>query len=144
MNNIHPAVAANHADVPRSRHSASYTAHTGPPIENGLPTESSQTFPAGGHSHRTSATNPPQRSPTVRYVNLSRWIVLYCILICFVFVRHSTSSNAYPNGGLIRQNADTSSRSATSARSQQPYTLYQTQGSTSGSQQVGSVSIKIK
>lgn len=83
MNNIHPAVAASHGDIPRSsRHSSNsssggYPAHPqgssqhsavgGPSssssiIGNGLPPESTQSY----SQHRSSSVAQPQPSPNVR------------------------------------------------------------------------------
>ncbi|KAL3283109.1 hypothetical protein HHI36_006267 [Cryptolaemus montrouzieri] len=72
VNNIHPAVAPGHSDIPRSRHStgsASYPAHpqgssVDGPIENGLPPDPSQAYST---HHRSPAPGQPQRSPTVRW-----------------------------------------------------------------------------
>ncbi|XP_068905418.1 protein AF-10-like isoform X3 [Tenebrio molitor] len=122
VNNIHPAVGASHGDVPRSsRHSGSgsnYPAHpqgsqhpsAAPVVENGLPSDSSQPYPP--HSHRSPATSQSQPSPSVR---------------------HSPAGSGYPNSGLLRQNADTSGRSAPRP---QPYPLYQGQGPSSQQQMV--------
>ncbi|XP_044752489.1 protein AF-10 isoform X6 [Coccinella septempunctata] len=112
VNNIHPAVAAGHSDIPRSRHSAgsaSYPAHpqgssADVPLENGLPPDTNQTYT----SHRSPVTGQPQRSPTVRL---------------------SPAGSSFSSNSLIRQNSDTSGRSA--PRPQQ-YSHYQ---GTSQSQQ---------
>jgi hypothetical protein len=45
--------------------------------------------------------------------------------------RHSPAGSGYPNSGLLRQNADTSGRSAPRP---QPYPLYQGQGPSSQQQ----------
>jgi hypothetical protein len=47
--------------------------------------------------------------------------------------RHSPAGSGYPNSGLLRQNADTSGRSAPRP---QPYPLYQGQGPSSQQQMV--------
>ncbi|XP_008193239.1 protein AF-10 isoform X2 [Tribolium castaneum] len=122
VNNIHPAVGASHGDVPRSgRHSgngANYPAHpqgsqhpSVAPVENGLASDPSQPYPSS-HSHRSPATSQSQPSPSVR---------------------HSPAGSGYPNSGLLRQNADTSGRSAPRP---QPYPLYQGQGPSSQQQMV--------
>lgn len=70
VNNIHPAVAASHAEVSRSRHGSGYSTQgqntpqlPTMPIENGLPADTSQTYP---HQHRSPAGSQQQPSPTVR------------------------------------------------------------------------------
>ncbi|XP_045470108.1 protein AF-10 isoform X3 [Harmonia axyridis] len=113
VNNIHPAVAAGHGDVPRSRHSAgsaSYPAHpqgtsADVPVENGLPPDSNQTY----SSHRSPVTGQPQRSPTVRL---------------------SPAGSSFSNNSLIRPNPEASGRS--NPRPQQ-YSHYQ--GSSQSQQQ---------
>lgn len=71
VNNIHPAVAASHGDIPRSsRHSGGYPAQPQGssiptmPIENGLPPDSNQAYQHS--SHRSPAAAQPQPSPNVR------------------------------------------------------------------------------
>ncbi|XP_045470113.1 protein AF-10 isoform X8 [Harmonia axyridis] len=124
VNNIHPAVAAGHGDVPRSRHSAgsaSYPAHpqgtsADVPVENGLPPDSNQTY----SSHRSPVTGQPQRSPTVRSnhsIDLSSY-------------RLSPAGSSFSNNSLIRPNPEASGRS--NPRPQQ-YSHYQ--GSSQSQQQ---------
>lgn len=67
VNNIHPAVTTNHGEAPRTRHSSGYPVHGSQhnqPIENGLPTESNQTYTS--HPRRSPAISQPQPSPNVR------------------------------------------------------------------------------
>lgn len=77
VNNIHPAVAGNHGEVPRpevprSRHStgsANYPAHPQGtsavvPIENGIPSDSNQSFVSQGH--HSPVRGQAQPSPNVR------------------------------------------------------------------------------
>ncbi|KAF7285019.1 hypothetical protein GWI33_012333 [Rhynchophorus ferrugineus] len=110
VNNIHPSVTMNHADMSRSsRHSSGsgYERHMSnthhPPVENGLPPES-----YGQNPHR-SPVGTGQPSPTVRH----------------------SPAGAYSNNGLLRQCADTGGRAAPPRP--QPYPLYDRPGSSHSS-----------